>query len=139
MTKKEMSSYYWLRHEIGMQRKRLDRLRRKRQGEMVGDTVNDYRTGRGIPVKIEGIPSDEFSRPVMIRMLEEEIEKNIRESELAMQKIEQYIQTIDSPRLREIMRSRFLDCLSWEDVGKKNYISADYARQIVNNHFNKFI
>ena len=75
----------------------------------------------------------------MIHILEEEIEKNIRESELAMQKIEQYIQTIDSPRLREIMRSRFLDCLNWEDVGKKNYISADYARQIVNNHFNKFI
>ncbi len=137
MTKKEMSRYYWLKHEIQMQRKRLDRLRNKKQEGIVGDTVNDYRTGRGIPVKIEGVPSDEFSRPVMIRILEEEIEKNIKESQTAMREIERYIQTIDNPRLREVMRSRFIDCLNWEAVGKKNYIAPDYARQLINKYFNK--
>lgn len=137
MTKKEMGRYYWLRNEIRMQERRLERLRNKKQEGMVGDTVNDYRTGRGIPVKIEGVPKDEFSRPVMIHILEEEIEKNIKESEIAMREIERYIQTIESPKVREVMRSRFLDCLSWEEVGKKNYIAPDYARQIVNKHFNQ--
>lgn len=138
MTKKEMSRYYWLKHEIQAQKKRLERLRNKKQEGIVGDIVNDYKTGKGIPIKIEGIPSDEFSRPVMMRILEEEIEKNIKESEIAMRKIERHIQTIDNPRLREVMRSRFIDCLSWEMVGRKNYISPDYARQLINKHFNKY-
>lgn len=100
---------------------------------MVGDTVNDYRTGKGIPVKIEGVPSDEYTRPIMIGLLEEKIERNIKESEAAAEKIEQYIQTVDDPKVRELMRSRFLDCLSWEEVGKANYISPDHARRIVRN------
>lgn len=131
MTKKELSRYYWLRHEIHKQRNRLECLRNKKPEEMVGDTVNDYRTGKGIPVKIEGVPSDEYTRPIMIGLLEEEIERNIKESETAAEKIEQYIQTVDDPKVRELMRSRFLDCLSWEEVGKANYISPDHARKII--------
>lgn len=138
MTKKEMSRYYWLKHEIQTQKKRLKHLRDKKQEGIVADIVNDYRTGTGIPIKIEGVSSDEFSRPVMIHILEEKIKKNIKESEIAMREIEEYIQTIDDPRLREVMRSRFIDCLSWEMVGRKNYISPDYARQLVNKHFNKY-
>lgn len=138
MTKKEVSRYYWLKHEIQTQKKRLKHLRDKKQEGIVADIVNDYRTGTGIPIKIEGVSSDEFSRPVMIHILEEKIEKNIKESEIAMREIEEYIQTIDDPRLREVMRSRFIDCLSWEMVGRKNYISPDYARQLVNKHFNKY-
>ena len=135
MKKKEMGRYYWLRHEIRMQRNRLERLQNKKQEDIVGDTVNDYRTGRGIPVKIEGVPRDEFTRPVMMHILENEIKKNVKESEIAMGEIERYIQTIENPKVREVMRSRFLDCLSWEEVGRKNYIAPDYARQIVNKHF----
>lgn len=131
MTKKELSRYYWLRHEIHKQKNRLERLRNKKPEEMAGDTVNDYRTGKGIPVKIEGVPSGEYTRPIMIGLLEEEIERNIKESEAAAEKIEQYIQTVDDPKVRELMRSRFLDCLSWEEVGKANYISPDHARKII--------
>lgn len=133
MTKKELSRYYWLRHEIHKQQNRLERLRNKKPEEMVGDTVNDYRTGKGIPVKIEGVPNDEYTRPIMIGLLEEEIERNIKESETAAEEIEQYIQTVDDPKVRELMRSRFLDCLSWEKVGKVNYMSPDHARKIVRN------
>lgn len=133
MTKKELSRYCWLRHEIHKQRNRLEQLRNKKPEGMVGDTVNDYRTGKGIPVKIEGVPSDEYTRPIMIGLLEEEIERNIKESEAAAEKIEQYIQTVNDPKVRELMRSRFLDCLSWEEVGKANYISPDHARKIVRN------
>lgn len=134
MTKKELSRYYWLRHEIHKQQNRLERLRNKKPEEMVGDTVNDYRTGKGIPVKIEGVPNDEYTRPIMIGLLEEEIERNIKESETAAEEIEQYIQTVDDPKVRELMRSRFLDCLSWEKVGKANYISPDHARKIIREY-----
>lgn len=135
MTKQELNRYFWLRHEIQRQKKRLERLRNKPTGEVVGDTVKDYRSGKGIPVLITGTPAEELTRPMMIALLEEEIEKNIRESERAVIEVERYIQAIEDPKLRELMRSRFIDCLDWQKVGKENYISPDYARQLIREHF----
>lgn len=135
MTKQELSRHFWLEHEVRGQEKRLARLRKRQQliseqGE-VGDTVRDYRTGKGIPVRIEGIPEEEFTLPLMIKLLEEEIEKNIQESQAEVAKIEQYIQTIKEPKIRELMRSRFIDCLDWKQTGEKNFVSPDYARQLI--------
>lgn len=137
MTKQELNRYFWLKHEIKRQQKRLERLEDKlsRQNDTVGDTVRDYRSGKGIPVRIDGIPSDAFTLPVMIGLLEEEIQKNIEESERAVVEIEKYIQDIKDPKLREIMRSRFIDCLEWQKVGEENYISSDYARQLIREYF----
>ena len=136
MTKQELNRYFWLNHEIRRQKKRLERLEDKlsRQNDTVGDTVRDYRSGKGIPGRIEGIPTDAFTLPVMIRLLEEEIRKNIKESERAVVAIEKYVQNINDPKVRELMRSRFIDCLSWEEVGAQNFINADYARQLINKH-----
>lgn len=136
MTKKELNRYFWLRHEIERQQKRLTKLedKRSRQSDTVGDTVRDYRSGKGIPVRIDGLPSDAFTLPVMIALLEEEIRKNIEESEKAAVGIEKYVQNINDPKVRELMRSRFIDCLSWEEVGAQNFINADYARQLINKH-----
>lgn len=136
MTKKELNRYFWLRHEIERQQKRLTKLEDKlsRPNDTVGDTVRDYRSGKGIPVRIEGIPSDAFTLPVMIALLEEEIRKNIEESERAAVDVEKYVQNINDPKVRELMRSRFIDCLSWEEVGAQNFINADYARQLINKH-----
>ena len=136
MTKQELNRYFWLNHEIRRQKKRLERLEDKlsRQNDTVGDTVRDYRSGKGIPVRIEGIPTDAFTLPVMIRLLEEEIRKNIKESDRAVVAIEKYVQNINDPKVRELMRSRFIDCLSWEEVGAQNFINADYARQLINKH-----
>ena len=136
MTKQELNRYFWLNHEIRRQKKTLERLEDKlsRQNDTVGDTVRDYRSGKGIPVRIEGIPTDAFTLPVMIRLLEEEIRKNIKESERAVVAIEKYVQNINDPKVRELMRSRFIDCLSWEEVGAQNFINADYARQLINKH-----
>lgn len=130
MTKKELNRYYWLKHEIRMQRKRLYEIQCQSTAT-VRDTVKDYRSGRGVPVTIEGTAKDEYSRRAMIGLLEEEIENNIEKSEKAAEEIERYIQTVDDPRLREIMRSRFLDCMSWEKVGEANHMSPDHARKIV--------
>lgn len=77
--------------------------------------------------------------PVMIRMLEEEIRKNIKESERAVVAIEKYVQNINDPKVRELMRSRFIDCLSWEEVGAQNFINADYARQLINKHIKQIL
>lgn len=131
MTKEELNRYFWLCHEITKQKRRLERLRNKPAGEVVGDTVNDYRTGKGIPVKITGRSADEFSRPMMIRLLEEEIQKNIRESEAAVVIVEQFIQGVDEPKMRELLRCRFIDCMKWEELGRANYMDPDHARRLI--------
>lgn len=140
MTKQELSRHFWLQHEVKRQEKRLAQLRKKQQlireqGE-VGDTVRDYKTGKGIPVRIEGIPEEEFTLPLMIKLLEEEIEKNIKESQAEAVKIERYIQTIENPKIRELMRSRFLDCMSWEEVAEANFVAKDYARSLIREFIN---
>ena len=133
MTKQELSRYFWLRHEIERQKRRLEKLENKPTGEVVGDTVKDYRTGKGIPVLITGTPAEELTRPLTIELLKESIEENIKESEEAAERIEEYIQSIEDPKLRELMRSRFLDCLDWEQVGRRNYMSKDHARRLIRN------
>lgn len=141
MTKQELNRYFWLRHEVVRQEKRLACLEKKQQvisaqGE-VEDTVKDYKTGRGIPVRIEGIPEEEFTLPLMIGLLKEEIQKNVKESKAAAVGIERYIQGIEDPKLRELMRSRFLDGMSWKEIGAANYMHPDAARKAINEYLKK--
>ena len=131
MTRQELNKHFWLKHEIESQRKRLRRLEEKPYEGTVGDTVRDYKSGKGIPVLIQGIPTEEFTRPVMIGILKEEVEKNIQELESAAVEIEQFVQEIEDPKLREVMRCRFLDHMKWEEVGESNFIAPDYARRMV--------
>jgi len=135
MDRKELEHYFWLKHEIKRQKKRLKRLQQKTIGSEVGDTVLDYNTGKGIPSRVEGIPREDFDIPVKIIVLEEAIAVNIAESEKRVVEIEKFIQSITDPKLREIIRSRYIDCKSWEEVGETNYIAADYARQLVRDFF----
>lgn len=135
MNRKELEHYFWLRHEIKRQKKRLKRLQQKELGQEVGDTVLNYNTGRGIPSRVEGIPVEDFDVPAKIMLLEEAIAKNIAESEAKVVEIEKFIQGVKDPKLREILRSRYIDCKSWEKVGTANYIAADYARQLVRDFF----
>lgn len=139
MTKRELERYFWLQHEIKQQWRRLARLKKKREksGELVGDSVKDYRSGKGLPLKIQGIAQEDFTTPIKIKILEEAIEKNIKESETVIIEIENYIQGLDDPRIRELLRSRYIDCLSWEKVGKENFISEQYARELVREHLKK--
>ena len=133
MTKQELSRYFWLCHEIEKQKKRLEKLQAKRanSGGFVGGSVKDYRSGRGVPLKIQGYAEEDYTLPNRISTLEEEMEHNIAESDRLAAEIEIYIQSIDDPKMREIMRCRFLDCMGWSEVGKENFMDPDHARRLV--------
>lgn len=139
MTKKELNEYFWLKHEITRQKGRLARLEEKLKytGEIVGDSTNNYSTGKARPIKIQGIAGGGVELPLMIVTLKQEIELNIEKAEKMAVEIEQFIQSVEQAKLRELLRSRFIDCMDWENVGKVNYISPDYARQLINKYFNK--
>lgn len=136
MTKQKLKSYYWLQHEIKQQQGRLNRLRKKldNSGEVVGDIVSDYKTGEAIPLLIQGISDSDFNLPIIIRLLENEIEQNIIEAQKIVKEIEEHVQTVDDPRIRELLRSRFIDCKRWEEVSASNYISASHARKIIREY-----
>ena len=133
MTKKELNEYFWLKHEITRQKGRLARLEEKLEhaGEIVGDSVNNYSTGRAHPLKIQGIAETDIELPLMIVTLKQEIETNIEKAKKMAVEIEQFIQSVEQAKLRELLRSRFIDCMDWENVGKVNYISPDHARKMV--------
>lgn len=133
MTKKELNEYFWLKHEITRQKGRLARLEEKLKytGEIVGDSTNNYSTGKARPIKIQGIAGGGVELPLMIVTLKQEIELNIEKAEKMAVEIEQFIQSVEQAKLRELLRSRFIDCMDWENVGRVNYISPDHARKMV--------
>lgn len=139
MTKNELNEYFWLKHEIKRQKERLKRMEEKLQasGEVVGDSVQKYYNGKAHPYKIEGIAETDLKLPVMIVTLKEEIEANVERAEAKAVEIERFIQSVEQAKLREILRSRFIDCLDWERVGAANYIAPDHARKIVRTFFKK--
>lgn len=139
MTKNDLNEYFWLNHEIKRQKSRLKRLEEKlkHSGEVVGDSVQKYYNGKAHPYKIEGIAETDIQLPLMIVTLKAEIETNIDKAEKKAVEIEQFIQCVEQAKLREILRSRFIDCLDWERVGAANYIAPDYARRMVRKFFSE--
>ena len=133
MTKNDLNEYFWLNHEITRQKGRLARLEEKLKytGEIVVDSTNNYSTGKARPIKIQGIAGGGVELPLMIVTLKREIEVNIEKAEKMAVEIEQFIQSVEQAKLRELLRSRFIDCMDWENVGRVNYISPDHARKMV--------
>lgn len=133
MTRNDLNEYFWLNHEITRQKGRLARLEEKLKytGEIVGDSTNNYSTGKARPIKIQGIAGGGVELPLMIVTLKREIEVNIEKAEKMAVEIEQFIQSVEQAKLRELLRSRFIDCMDWENVGRVNYISPDHARKMV--------
>lgn len=139
MTKNDLNEYFWLNHEIKRQKNRLKRLEEKLQhsGEVVGDSVQKYYNGKAHPYKIEGIAETDIQLPLMIVTLKAEIEINIDKAEKKAVEIERFIQGVEQAKIREVLRSRFIDCLDWERVGAANYVAPDYARRIVRKFFSE--
>lgn len=108
MTEKELSKYYWLRKEIKDLEERLAEF-----GYGVSATKLDK--------EISGITSTESIQEKRIIIIEKWISARVSALEEYL-KIESYIESVEDSEIRQIMRYRFLDLLSWEKVAEKmNY------------------
>lgn len=58
-----------------------------------------------------------------INDIEEEINKEIDELIELRKEIENKINAVNNPKLREILKCRYLDCKSWEEIAYKNNIT----------------
>ena len=135
MTREELNNYVWLKRETEQQEKRLRRLQHRKPKGVVGDTVKDYRNGKGIPTKIEGIAEEDRLASLEIAELTTSIEKNSETLRKQLKEIEKYIQSIKDPKVRVLMRCKYIDCMSWRKVGETNYMEESTARKIIREFF----
>ena len=135
MTRDELNNYVWLKRETEQQEKRLRRLQHRKLKGVVGDTVKDYRNGKGIPTKIEGVAEEDRLVPLEIAELTIIIEENNETLRKQLKKIEVYIQAIEDPKVRVLMRCKYIDCMSWRKVGAVNHMEESTARKIIREFF----
>lgn len=119
ITQKELSEYLALRREIIAQKQRADAL--------------EYRISRGLENswwnrhRRSGVSLDKLT--AMKIGLEVSIIKNLEVLEEQALMIENAIQGIEEPVLREIMRLRYLEGLEWDKLGEKiGYVSRQCLR-----------
>lgn len=121
MKMQHMSEYFYLTREIEKQQSRLTKLRNEPFGAIPGLDVPKCKDMKDV---------DKYTK-----MIEESIHKSIDKAMTSRLKVSGVIDSIEDPRLREIMRDRFLERLSWQEVGKRNYIHPDHARKLVKDYF----
>ena len=123
MTKEILIEYCELRQEAADLRLRIERDQRRlsemqEKGYVVSDTVKGTRKDGTIgPIKITGFPEPAYEDTKA--MLKKRIAKlEIVESELlaAVNKVDDYIETIPKSELRQIFRLYYLDDLTWAQV-----------------------
>lgn len=123
MTKEILIEYCELRQEAADLRLRIERDQRRlsemqEKGYVVSDTVKGTRKDGTIgPIKITGFPEPAYEDTKA--MLKKRIAKlEIIESDLlaAVNKVDDYIETIPKSELRQIFRLYYLDDLTWAQV-----------------------
>lgn len=113
MTKKDLENLYQLTGEIQDIERHLAKSERQGQSEYVGDTVRDYRSGRGVPITIRGYTERTYCiQTKLIQKLQTKREKLIKQKI----KLEEELEGIEDVIIRRIIRLRYFDRLSWEGV-----------------------
>ena len=86
---------------------------------IVGDIVKGGSGGRE-KIKVEGFPDKEYSKKKTLLLQKNmrlwEIEKKL---ETLTDSVEQYIDSIEDSRKRNIMRYRYIDGMTWRETAKK--------------------
>lgn len=119
INQKELNDYLALKREISAQKKRADAMEYRLNHGFENSWWNRHRRS--------GVSTDKL---VAMKIgLEVSIIKNLEVLEAQAVKIENAIQGIDEPVLRELMRLRYLEGLEWEKLGERiGYVSRQCLR-----------
>lgn len=108
MTEKELSKYYKL----------------KREAEDLEVRIKEFDDGiSSIKIKdiiTSGGGSHSSIQEKLVQLKDQWYEKRVSALEEYL-KIESYINNVDDPEIRLIMRLRFLDLMNWEKIGERTY------------------
>lgn len=125
--KKELQQLRKLRAESKDLKERIEHHRFNPKDE-VADTVKDYRTGQGRTVVIQGYGSEEWKNLQMrYRQKRGDIVKRILLCEI-------FLNDIEDPEMRQILRYRYEDGMTHAEVGEK----MGYSRQAIQKREERF-
>lgn len=107
---------------------------------IVSDTVSRGKKGHqslGI-VRIEGFPSQDYTRRKQaLKRLKETLSRKSDELLEMLNDVEEYMDSIDDGEIRALIRYRYIDGMSWRDVGKAVHMNEDAARKKLERYLQK--
>lgn len=136
--RQELQDYDALVVELGDVAQRIERIM-KRKNELahtlVSDSVEGTREdGTYGPIKIKGLPLPEYEKEVRrLKRMEERYKFLQIEISSRTEAVEEFIETVESPQIRTILRMRYIDRAPWEKISRRFGRSRDWARKSVDN------
>ena len=116
MEEKELRRYYHLKVEIDDLKQRIDEF---------GDGVKSQQFNSD---KVSSSHTHKSIQETKIELVAMYNEKRISAIEENL-KIERYLDNIDDPEMRTIMRYRHLDLKTWEEIDKLTHNGKDYSKK----------
>ena len=107
---------------------------------IVSDTVSRGKKGHqslGI-VRIEGFPSQDYTRRKQaLKRLKETLSRKSDELLEMLNDVEEYMDSIDDPYIREAIRLRYVDGMAWHKIGREMHTTEDAIRKAVTRYLEK--
>lgn len=127
MDKKGLQQLRALRAEIKNLEKRIEANKFSPKHE-IADTVKDYRTGKGKPIAIHGYGNKEW------QSLQMKYKQKKGEAVRRVLLIEIFMDKVEDSEMRQILRYRYEDGLTHEEIGEK----MGYSRQAIQKREERF-
>lgn len=127
MDKSELQQLRKLRSERDSLWERIEKNRFNPKVE-VADTVKDYRTGVGKTVVVRGYGNEEWKR------LQMKYKQKVGDLTRRILLMECFLDKVEDAEMRQILRYRYEDGLTHEQVGKK----MGYSRQAIQKREERF-
>lgn len=127
LTRKELSQLYWLKKEIERESRRVEELEALATGCTAGAS--------GMPGS--GSLSDKTAIAVQIADCKTLIETKRRELVTEYNRLLHYIKDVDDAYIRNILKYRYIECLTWRQVALRMGGTASAVRMAHNRFFEK--
>lgn len=142
MDKTALEEYDALVMEQADLSKRITKIKHKLRelaGTVVADSVEGTREdGTYGPIKIKGLPLPAYDQEAR-RLRKQETRYKILQLEISAQTeaIEEFIETVESPQIRTILRMRYIDRAPWEKISRRFGKSRTWSQMQVDRFFEK--
>ena len=137
-----LEQYVDLQTEIKYLADKIDRVERRLYDlshDMVSDSVTKGKKGKKPlgTVKISGFPEEEYSRN-RNKLLLYRMKMDLFRDELTREllEVEEYIESIEDSRVRTIIRLRYIEGMTWQQVA--DYIGGEHTEDSVRKAAGRF-
>lgn len=133
MTKKELSQYIDLSRECDDLRNRIAELESENECSIVQSSMPEFPYTR-TRVMVYGKSEKSRKRIANMRNM---LCKRLDDAEAAMEKVMEYIETVQDSQMRQILRHKYLDGWTWERIGETMGYDHSSVLKRVNRYLRK--